>query len=223
MASAAKSSGLLPTSRPNLYGAPASMISSTTSRSWLTLIGKTPRYWRLVARLGDGRAEFLVEHLHAVAQQILEAQQQRESQAAVARLLHDGHEVERRALVLHRPHRHVAVIVDAKVAVAPAGDVVCISERATSHGSDGDSHWAFYKSCARICKCCARLCCFYHAGRSRRRREQALRFTSPDDKQVTASQSGTVDLRAARGGIDPDAGPVGRESGPGPIASRRAR
>ena len=41
----AKSSGLLPTSRPKLNGLPASRISSTTSRSWFTLIGNTPRYW----------------------------------------------------------------------------------------------------------------------------------------------------------------------------------
>ncbi len=93
------------------------------------MIGKHAAVLPLVTGLGDGRAEFLVQHLHAVAQQILEAQQQRKGQPAIARLLHHRHEVERRALVLHRTHGHVAGIVHAEVAGSPAGDVVSV-ERA---------------------------------------------------------------------------------------------
>ncbi len=83
----------------------------------------------LVSGLGDGGAEFLVQDLHAVAQQILETEQQRQGQPAIASLLRHRHEIKRRALVLNRAHGHVAGIVDPEVGAAPPGDVVSM-ERA---------------------------------------------------------------------------------------------
>ena len=41
IATTARSSGLLPASRPNWYGAPKFSTSSTTCRCWFTLIGYT--------------------------------------------------------------------------------------------------------------------------------------------------------------------------------------
>ena len=84
---------------------------------------------RLVTGVGDGGVEFLVEHVDAVAQQVLEPEQKREAETAVLGLVHDGHEIERGALVLHGLDRHVAGVVDAKIGVPPAGNVVNV-ERA---------------------------------------------------------------------------------------------
>ena len=82
---------------------------------------------RLVLRVGNGGDEFLVEHVHAVPQQILKAQQQREDQPARFGLLHHRHEVERGPLVVAaRAHGHVARVVHAEVGIAPAGDVISL-------------------------------------------------------------------------------------------------
>ena len=54
--------------------------------------------WLLVAGLRDGAGERLADRLHAVAQQVLEPDDQRETEALFARLVDHGHHVDGRAL-----------------------------------------------------------------------------------------------------------------------------
>ena len=82
---------------------------------------------RLVLRVGDRGVEFVVEHVHAVPQQILETEQQREDQPARFCLLHYRHKVKGEALVVAPgAHGHVARVVNAEVGIAPPGDVVSL-------------------------------------------------------------------------------------------------
>ena len=78
----------------------------------------------LVRGLRNRGAKLLVQDADAVAQQILEPEQKRKREPAIARLFGHGHQVERGALILHGTHRHVAGVVYAEVAGAPARDVI---------------------------------------------------------------------------------------------------
>ena len=123
----ANNSGLLPTSRPKSNGLPASRISSTTSRSWFTLIGKHAAIFALVIEFGDGIAKGQVDRLDAVAQNVLKPDQQRKFQPARLRLLDHIGEIHRRAGVLQRLGDDVPGVVDVEVFRAPAVDVVQIA------------------------------------------------------------------------------------------------
>ena len=78
----------------------------------------------LVAGLGDGTAERLIDGLDAMPQNILEADQQRKFQPARLGLLDYVRDVHRRARVLQRLGDDVAGVVDVKILRAPALDVV---------------------------------------------------------------------------------------------------
>ena len=69
----------------------------------------------LVAGLRDGAGERLADRLHAVAQEVLETDDQREAVALFARFLHDGHHVDGRALVLQGRDLAIALRVDRKI------------------------------------------------------------------------------------------------------------
>ena len=99
-ASAANSSGLLPHSSPKWYSAPGVEDFLHDLAQLVDLDREHAAVRLLVAGLRDGAGERLADRLHAVAQQVLEADDQREAEALFARLLHDGHHVDGRALVL---------------------------------------------------------------------------------------------------------------------------
>ena len=78
---------------------------------------------RGVAGLGDGRGKGFVDRLDAVAQEVVETHDERECQLAAPRLGDDIHQINRLAVALGE-NAHMACVIDAKVAAAPAVDVV---------------------------------------------------------------------------------------------------
>ena len=84
---------------------------------------KNPTVGRGVAGLGDRRGEGCVDRLHAVAQEVVEAHDERKCQLAAPRLGDDIHEIDRLAVALGI-NADMAAFVDAEVAAAPAVDVV---------------------------------------------------------------------------------------------------
>ena len=91
----------------------------------------------LVIELGDGVAEGQVDGLDAVAQDVLESDQQRELQPARLGLLDHIGQVHRRAGILQRLGHDVPGFVDVKVLRAPAMDVVQIARRLDVPGAVG--------------------------------------------------------------------------------------
>ena len=83
----------------------------------------------LVIELGDGVAERQVDGLHAVAQDVLESDQQRELQPARLGLLDDIGQVHRRAGIAQGLGHNVPGLVDVKVFRAPAMNVVQVASR----------------------------------------------------------------------------------------------
>ncbi len=78
----------------------------------------------LVAELGDRAAKRFVDRLDAVAEDVLEADHQRQPQAPALRFLDDVDDLDRAALLLLRRDGDVALVVDVEVLDAPAPDVV---------------------------------------------------------------------------------------------------
>ena len=78
----------------------------------------------LVTGLGDGAGKRAADRLHAVAQQILEPDDERKAETLFARLVDHIHHVDGRALVEQRRDLGVAPRVDRKIARAPTVDVI---------------------------------------------------------------------------------------------------
>ena len=77
-----------------------------------------------VSRFGDRFGEGAVDGLHAVAEQILEAQGERKGEAAFARFVHEFHHVDLAQRLAARTHRDVAFAVDREIRSAPTLDIV---------------------------------------------------------------------------------------------------
>ncbi len=78
----------------------------------------------LIARFLDGGLEGVVDGLHAVAQQILESEDQRKGEPALPCLRHDFHYFDGRARDLGRQRVHISLFVDREIAGAPAVNIV---------------------------------------------------------------------------------------------------
>ncbi len=88
------------------------------------LDGKHAAKLSLIIELRDGTLERLVQRLDAVAQNVLEPDEQRKLQPARLRLLDHIGQIHRHARVLQRPRHDVSGVVDVVILRAPAMDVV---------------------------------------------------------------------------------------------------
>ena len=77
-----------------------------------------------VSGFGDCFGESAVDRLHAMTEQILEAQGERKSEAAFARFVHDFHHVDLARRIAIRSHRDVSTTVDGEIRCAPTLDIV---------------------------------------------------------------------------------------------------
>ena len=77
-----------------------------------------------VSVLGDGVAEDVVELFYPAAQQVLEAHHAGKSQLALADVVHDVHQIDRRAGLAEGVDGEMALRIDAEVPRAPARNVV---------------------------------------------------------------------------------------------------
>lgn len=106
--------------------------------------GEHPAVTALVVVFRDGRLERLVERLHAMAQNILEPNQQRELQSAPARFLDHVRNIHHRPRFLKGLGNHVACFIDVKIAGAPAVDVKQFSGGLNIPAVRGHSVFAHY-------------------------------------------------------------------------------
>ena len=74
-----------------------------------------------VAGFRDGRGEGFIDRLHAIPQQILEAQHQRKIEARAFGLLDHLHDVDRRLGLTRRQNLDIPALIDRKIARAPSG------------------------------------------------------------------------------------------------------
>ena len=95
----------------------------------------------LVARFRDGGGERLVDRLHPVAQEILEAQDQRKSEPAGFGVLDDVHHIDFRGGIPRGQDLNIALFVDRKIARSPAIDIV---EGDGGGNVPGWLHWRGY-------------------------------------------------------------------------------
>ena len=90
-------------------------------------MGKTPRYIPLVIEFGDRIAKGHVDRFHAVAKNILKANQQRKLQPAPFGFLDHVGDVHRGASVLQRLGDDATGFVDVEIFRSPAIDVIEVS------------------------------------------------------------------------------------------------
>ena len=96
----------------------------------------------LVAVLGDGAGERLVELDHAGLDDLREADQQRQADPPLAHLVHELLQIDRRRPLPARVDHHAAGVVDGEIVVAPTPDVVEVEGvgRRPAAGKRGSSH-----------------------------------------------------------------------------------
>jgi hypothetical protein len=95
----------------------------------------------LVARFRDRGGECLVDRLHPVAQEILEAQHQRKSEPALFGIRDHIHQIDFRVGGSRRLDLNIALLVDRKIARPPAVDIV---EGNGGGNVPGRLHWRGY-------------------------------------------------------------------------------
>jgi hypothetical protein len=71
-----------------------------------------------------GRLKRAINRFHAMAQQILEANDERETESTGPRLVYDFEDIDRAAEFLKRTGDDVALLVDREIPAAPAIDIV---------------------------------------------------------------------------------------------------